>query len=94
MHNQRQQRSPLTLRRWCLITLGAIMKNKFNLFHTIQAVIGVIFAVFIAYCAYDNFRDGRPDLTPGRIMLAITLIVYSISQLWIDLTPLIAPVLA
>lgn len=54
-----------------------------NSFHRIQAIIGVIFAVFVAYCAYDNFRDGRPDLTPGRIVLAITLVVYSLSQLWI-----------
>jgi hypothetical protein len=43
----------------------------------------VIFAVFIAYCAYENFHDGRPDLTPGRVVLAITLTVYSFSQLWV-----------
>ena len=48
-----------------------------------QATIGCIFGLFVAYVAYANSIEGRPDLTPTRAILAVFLIIFSVSQFWV-----------
>ncbi|MEJ2405986.1 MAG: hypothetical protein P8171_17135 [Candidatus Thiodiazotropha sp.] len=57
------------------------MDRASNIIYSIQAIIGVLFAIFVGYVAYINSIDGRPDLTPGRILLSGILVMYSVIQI-------------
>ena len=57
-----------------------ITPHKTKLIHSLQASIGIVFGFFVGYVAYTNSIEGRPDLTPGRVILSVLLVGYSISQ--------------
>ena len=54
-----------------------MMKKFLIKFHSLQVILGFLFGLFVAYVAYANSIDGRPDLMPGRVLLAIFLLAYT-----------------
>jgi hypothetical protein len=58
-------------------------RNYTKLIHGAQAIIGILFGLFVAYVAYANSIEGRPDLTPVRLILSVILILYSAMQIWV-----------
>ncbi len=58
-------------------------RNYTKLVHGAQAVIGILFGLFVAYVAYVNGIEGKPILTPGRVILSVILVLYSAMQIWV-----------
>ena len=52
-----------------------------TLIHGLQTSIGIVFGLFVGYVAYANSIEGRPDLMPGRIILSVLLVGYSVAQI-------------
>ncbi len=62
------------------------MKSLLSRVHLTQLAIGLFFGCFVAYIAIDNYFEGRPDLTPGRLLVASLLITYSVINIWVYMT--------
>lgn len=46
-------------------------------FHYFQLLLGSFLSLYIAYVGVENYYDGRPDLTAGRVCLAVILFSYT-----------------
>lgn len=57
------------------------MNKYLTYLNYIQYSIGVVFSLLIAYVAVESYFGGRPDLTPGRICLAVVLAAYSLMNI-------------
>jgi hypothetical protein len=50
------------------------MNRPLNILHAVLGSFGVLFGLFVAHVAYQNYVEGRPDLTPVRAFLAFFLV--------------------
>lgn len=62
------------------------MKSRLSVAHLTQSTIGLVLGCFVAYVAIANYFEGRPDLTPGRLLLASLLTLYSAINIWVQRT--------
>jgi len=58
-----------------------VTSHKIKLVHGLQTSIGICFGLFAGCVAYANSVEGRPDLMPGRVILSVLLVGYSMAQI-------------